>query len=48
MEQKKLKSGNIICFSFKPVIKEDDKAKTGYHSQEVPLIMRFLKDSFLD
>ncbi len=41
MGQKKLKKGNIICFSFKPVINEDDKEKGEYPSQEVPLIMRF-------
>lgn len=39
---KKVEKGNIICFSFKPVIKEDDKEKGGYHLQEVALIMRFL------
>lgn len=41
MEQKKLKKGNIICFSFKPIFNEDDKEKGGYPSQEVTLIMRF-------
>ncbi len=27
MGQKKLKKGNIICFSFKPIFNEDDKEK---------------------